>query len=145
MYSYYGPKTTTGTFGIALLSKFPIEGAHTFFMYSTAEQTAAIQAQITVNGKTYNVFVTHLGNDGPTVQLQDVLKRVDGLPNVVLMGDFNFNPSTAQYGLATTGAGGCMALALARGQGHSRTSGRRAASTRSSSHRGRRWWSRSTW
>jgi endonuclease/exonuclease/phosphatase family metal-dependent hydrolase len=101
MYSYYGPKTTTGTFGIALLSKFPIQGAHTFFMYSTGEQTAAIQAQITVDGKTYNLFVTHLGNDGPPVQLQDVLRRVDGLPNVILVGDFNFNASTPQYALAT--------------------------------------------
>src|SRR5699024_6204784 len=40
MYSYYGPSTTTGTFGIALLSKYPIEDPKTFFMYSTQEQTA---------------------------------------------------------------------------------------------------------
>lgn len=101
MYSYYGPTSTTGTFGIALLSKYPIQEPRTFFMYSAGEQTAAIQAQIQVGSTPYNVFVTHLGNDGPMVQLQDVLQRVDDLPNVILMGDFNFTPLTPQYDLAT--------------------------------------------
>ncbi len=103
MYSYYGPPTTVGTFGIALLSKYPIENPHTFYMYSAAEQTACIEAQITANGKTYNVFVTHLGNGGPMVQLDAVLTRVNSAPNVILMGDFNFDPLTAQYAQATDG------------------------------------------
>ena len=73
MYSYYGPSTTAGTFGIALLSKYPIVQAATFYLYSTGEQTACIQAVIAANGAFYNVFVTHLGNGGPMVQLIDVL------------------------------------------------------------------------
>ena len=100
MYSYYGPATTTGTFGVALLSKYPIENPRTFFMYSSGEQTACIQAGISVGGKTYNVFVTHLGNGGPMIQLENVLSRVDSMPNVLLMGDFNFGPHTAQYVMA---------------------------------------------
>ncbi|NHJ01840.1 MAG: hypothetical protein EAX86_06825 [Candidatus Heimdallarchaeota archaeon] len=44
MHSYYGPKSVTGTFGIALLSKNPIKTARTFFMYSIGEQTACIHA-----------------------------------------------------------------------------------------------------
>lgn len=99
MYSYYGPATATGTFGIALLSKYPIQNPHTFFMYSTGEQTAAIHAEITVDGKTYQVFVTHLGNSGPMLQLQDVLGRIQDQQNVILMGDFNFKPTTDQYAL----------------------------------------------
>ncbi len=101
LYSYYGPATTTGTFGIALLSKYPIENPRTFFMYSTGEQTACIEAEITVAGKNYNVFVTHLGNGGPLIQLQNVLSRVNSKPNVLLMGDFNFGPQTPQYTAAT--------------------------------------------
>jgi endonuclease/exonuclease/phosphatase family metal-dependent hydrolase len=101
MYSYYGPSTTTGTFGIALLSKYPIENPHTFFMYSEGEQTAAIQAEVLVNGERYNVFVTHLGNGGPMIQLENLLQRIDGLPNVIAMGDFNFRPDTGQYALIT--------------------------------------------
>jgi endonuclease/exonuclease/phosphatase family metal-dependent hydrolase len=104
MYSYYGPTTTTGTFGIALLSKYPIRNATTFFMASIGEQTATIHAEINKNGKTYHIFVTHLGNDGPMVQVEDVLAKVGSLDagqRVIAMGDFNLRPSTDQYALIT--------------------------------------------
>ncbi|MBN2118450.1 MAG: endonuclease/exonuclease/phosphatase family protein [Anaerolineales bacterium] len=101
MYSYYGPTTTTGTFGIALLSKYPIRNPATFFMYSTGEQTATIHAEISREGETYQVFVTHLGNGGPMFQVEDVLARIEGLENVITMGDFNFRPTTDQYALMT--------------------------------------------
>jgi endonuclease/exonuclease/phosphatase family metal-dependent hydrolase len=99
-FSYYGPKTTVGTFGLALLSRYPIEKPRTFFMYSTGEQTAAILAQITAGGKTYNVLVTHLGNGGPLVQQEEVLAEIDRLnpnANIILMGDFNFTPADPPY------------------------------------------------
>ncbi len=97
LHSYYGPKTVAGTFGIALLSKYPIDNPRTFYMYSKGEQTATIAAQITTGGKTFNVFVTHLGNGGPLVQQQAILQEVAGKENVILMGDFNFRPDTEQY------------------------------------------------
>jgi len=97
MYSYYGPKTVAGTFGIALLSRYPIENARTFYMASEGEQTATIAARVTVDGRTFNVFVTHLGNDGPLVQQEAILREVRGLANVIAMGDFNFRPDTEQY------------------------------------------------
>lgn len=99
MYSYYGPKTVAGTFGIALLSRYPIENPQTFYMYSVGEQTAAILAQIEVNGTRYNVVVTHLGNGGPIIQQEQVLAALDGKDNLIAMGDFNFRPDTEQYGL----------------------------------------------
>ena len=102
MYSYYGPTTTTGTFGIALLSNFPIKNPNTFFMLSLGEQTAAIQAEISIDGKTYQIFVTHLGNDGPVIQLKNLLTRVDSLKDVIAIGDFNFKPTTDQYDLITS-------------------------------------------
>jgi endonuclease/exonuclease/phosphatase family metal-dependent hydrolase len=97
-YSYYGPKTVAGTFGIALLSRYPIDNPRTIYLYSEGEQTAAIIAQI--NG--YNVVVTHLGNDGPIVQQQNLLQEIDGLPSVLVMGDFNFKADTDQYRLTRT-------------------------------------------
>ena len=105
MYAYYGPKTVTGTFGIALLSRYPLQNPRTFFMYSAGEQTAAIQAEITVNGKTYQILVTHLGNDGPIIQQQQVLARLTGLQNVIAMGDFNFDQTTEQYALTDANVG----------------------------------------
>lgn len=101
MHSYYGPNTVAGTFGIALLSRYPIENPRTFYMYSTGEQTAAIWAQITVGDNRYDVFVTHLGNGGPIVQQRAFLSEVSAGRNVVAMGDFNFRPDTEQYRLTT--------------------------------------------
>ncbi len=102
MYSYYGPKTITGTFGIALLSRYPIHHPRTYFLYSKDEQVAVIQAQIKVGNHTFNVFVTHLGNSGALVQQQEFLQLVRGKPDVIAMGDFNFVPDTEQYRLTTT-------------------------------------------
>ncbi len=101
LYSYYGPKTVPGTFGIALLSRYPIENARTFYMYSVGEQTATIAAQIRVGSEVLNVYVTHLGNDGPIVQQEAILSEVEARERVVLMGDFNFRPDSAQYRTTT--------------------------------------------
>jgi endonuclease/exonuclease/phosphatase family metal-dependent hydrolase len=101
MYAYYGPSTVTGTFGIALLSRYALENPRTFYMYSLGEQTASIEATITINEKQYHILVTHLGNDGPIIQQENILSRLDGQPNVIAMGDFNFEPTTEQYRLTT--------------------------------------------
>jgi endonuclease/exonuclease/phosphatase family metal-dependent hydrolase len=97
MYAYYGPSPVTGTFGIALLSRLPIQNPHTFFMASTGEQTAGIGAQITQAGRTFNVCVTHLGNDGALVQQEGVLREMQGQDNLVMMGDFNFDARSPSY------------------------------------------------
>jgi endonuclease/exonuclease/phosphatase family metal-dependent hydrolase len=108
LYSYYGPKVVNGTFGIALLSRYPIEEPRTYYMASEGEQTAVIVARITVDGTRYAVFVTHLGNGGPRIQLENVLTLVEEAmeadeEKVILMGDFNFRPGSEQYQLATGG------------------------------------------
>ena len=104
MYSYFGPKTVTGTFGIALLSKYPISNMKTYFMYSAGEQTATIEAQIVISSKTYNVFVTHFGEIeyDKEKQAEKIVELTSGKSNVVLLGDFNFEPWTVQYNITTT-------------------------------------------
>lgn len=99
MYAYYGPKTVNGTFGIALLSRYPLQSMRTFYMYSEGEQTATIEAILVLDGAPFNIFVTHLGNGGPIIQQEQVLQVVNGKAHVVLMGDFNFRPGTPQYAL----------------------------------------------
>ncbi len=109
MYSYYGPTPISGTFGVALLSRYPIARARTFFMPSRGEQTAAIDAGIVVSGKRVELLVTHLDNDGAMPQQRLVVARAvaalrDAAPAAVsvAMGDFNFDSSTAQYRLTTS-------------------------------------------
>jgi endonuclease/exonuclease/phosphatase family metal-dependent hydrolase len=102
LYSYAGPKTVTGTFGIALLSRYPIDDPRTFYLFSEGEQAAVIVAKVTVAGKTFNVLVTHLGNGGPLEQQNEVLSLAMGLSDVLLLGDFNFRPETEQYLITTS-------------------------------------------
>ncbi len=118
LYSYFGPKTVTGTFGIALLSRYPIINPRTFYMESEGEQTATIEAQITIASTTYNIFVTHLGNyvntsegDSQIVQQEQVLAQINGKNNVILMGDFNFIPDTEQYNITVDLLDDCWEIA----------------------------------
>ena len=105
MYSYYGPSPVTGTFGIALLSKFPIQNPRTIFLFShgegrlVKEQTAAILAEVEVGGETFTIGVTHLGNGGFIYQQRDILGELKGKENVVLTGDFNFRFDSDSYRL----------------------------------------------
>ncbi len=101
MFSYYGPKTSAGTFGIALLSRYPIREPETYYLYSEGEQVAAISAVVDVDGKPLHVFVTHLGNGGPMIQQKQFLQLMAGTSRIVALGDFNFRPDSPQYALTT--------------------------------------------
>ncbi len=95
MYSYYGPKTVTGTFGDALLSKYPIENATTHYLYSEGEQVAVVEAQVTAGDDTYNIYVNHFGNTcrfpDQEQQLAGLQQLLAGQENVIALGDFNFS------------------------------------------------------
>ncbi|MCE7743340.1 MAG: hypothetical protein GOP50_12890 [Candidatus Heimdallarchaeota archaeon] len=100
MYSYYGPKTVTNTYGCAILSKFPISNPFTFFASSDIEQVGSAQAQITIGTTVFNVAVHHPDGDTDQIRIDqnlEMLEYVNGLSNVIFMGDFNYNSSTVMY------------------------------------------------
>lgn len=97
MHSYYGPKSVTGTFGVALLSKYPIENPRTHFLYSEGEQVAVIEAEIQAGGSRFTLFINHLGNGGPPIQQQQFLTLIGGQEHVIALGDWNFRPYEPQY------------------------------------------------
>jgi len=106
LYSYFGPKGVTGTTGVALLSKYPIENPRTIYHYSEnvdQKQTATIEAEITIGSRTFTVYVTHTyGRTSAKVILQnDVLTESSGKTNVIFMGDFNFRPNSEPYNITT--------------------------------------------
>ncbi|MHA2201475.1 MAG: endonuclease/exonuclease/phosphatase family protein, partial [Candidatus Thorarchaeota archaeon] len=104
LYSYFGPKGVTGTTGVALLSKYPIENPRSIYHYSEdvdRKQTVTIEAEITVGAKTFTVYVTHTyGRTSTKMILQnDILDASSGKSDVIFMGDFNFRPNTEPYNL----------------------------------------------
>jgi Metal-dependent hydrolase len=100
MYSYYGPKTVTGTYGIALLSKFPIESAETTFMPSKYSQRAIIKSEIRVGTEIITVYNTHFGLALSDRALQAKLTAdlAANSSRALLAGDFNTpDPAETPY------------------------------------------------
>ncbi len=100
MYAYYGPKTVTNTYGCAILSKFPITNPFSFFASSDQEQIGSAQAQITVGTTIFNVAVHHPDGDSEQIRINqnlEMLELVNGLSNVIFMGDFNYYPYSQMY------------------------------------------------
>lgn len=103
MYSYAGPKTATGTFGYALLSRYPISNAQTFHLYSNpgeassndpekrsgGDQTAIIKGEVTVGTNRFKIFVIHNDSNPPIQQPEGLVSLTAGREQVIAVGDFN--------------------------------------------------------
>jgi endonuclease/exonuclease/phosphatase family metal-dependent hydrolase len=108
MYSYAGPKTGIGTYGYALLSKYPIVNPEVYHFFSgpgfpsssnpedssSGDQVAVIKAQVLVNGETYNFFSNHFDGNPPLEQAQALAKLTAGLDKVIAIGDYNCRPGS---------------------------------------------------
>jgi endonuclease/exonuclease/phosphatase family metal-dependent hydrolase len=124
MHSYVGPKTGTGTYGYALLSKYPIENPEVYHLFSgpgfpsssnpgatsSGDQVAVIKAQITAHGRTYNFFSNHFDGNPPIEQAQGLTELVAGLENVIAIGDYNCRPGTECVDQIETGLVNCADL-----------------------------------
>ena len=58
-YSYYGPTPVTGTFGTAILSKYPLQNTRSVFIYSDKDETGVAEAEIEVNGMRFTIYNVH--------------------------------------------------------------------------------------
>jgi endonuclease/exonuclease/phosphatase family metal-dependent hydrolase len=90
-YAYYGPTTVTGTFGTAILSKYPLQNPRTAFTFSDTDEIGTAEAEITVNGRTFTIYDVH--PDGSNAAMlafaRSLLERSRGKANVIALGDYN--------------------------------------------------------
>jgi endonuclease/exonuclease/phosphatase family metal-dependent hydrolase len=100
-YSYYGPKTVTGTYGTALLSKFPLENARTVFSYSDKDEIGTTVAEIEVDGRRFTLYDVHPdGSDtAKMVFAQTLLEQSKNQPYVIALGDYNLRDYEEAYKL----------------------------------------------
>ncbi|QEE15734.1 endonuclease/exonuclease/phosphatase family protein [Promethearchaeum syntrophicum] len=106
MYSYFGPKGVTGTTGVALLSKYPIQCAKTLYHYnedSDRKQTATIEAEIVIGSRTFTIYITHTygSMDAKSMLVNDILDRSVDKENVLFIGDMNFRQYSEPYNITT--------------------------------------------
>jgi endonuclease/exonuclease/phosphatase family metal-dependent hydrolase len=100
-YSYYGPTTVTGTYGTAILSKYPLLNTRTVFTYSDKDEIGTAEAEIEVNGRRITIYDVHPdGSDtAMLVFAKALLERSQDKPYVIALGDYNLRDYEAAYQL----------------------------------------------
>lgn len=100
-YSYYGPKPESGTYGTAILSKFPLENTRTAFMYSDKDETGVAEAEIQVAGLTFTIYDVHPDSSDSAMLAfaQTLVSRSQDKPYVIAMGDYNLRDYEQPYKL----------------------------------------------
>ena len=100
-YSYFGPKTVTGTYGTVLLSKYPFENTRTIFSYSDQDEIGTTVAEIVVGGRRFTIYNVHpAGSDtAKLVFAETLLADAQGKVNVIALGDYNLRDYEAAYQL----------------------------------------------
>lgn len=96
-----------GEYGNALLSKYPILEYEVIKIDDATkknepvfyESRSIIKSKIEVEGTIYNVLVSHFGlaKEEQTNATDKLLELVNGLDNVIFMGDLNMTPTSFNY------------------------------------------------
>lgn len=100
-YAYYGPTTVTGTFGTAILSKYPLQNPRSVFTFSDTDEIGTAEAEVEVNGRLFTIYDVH-PNGSDTAMLafaKSLLERSRDKENVIALGDYNLRDYEEPYQL----------------------------------------------
>ncbi len=100
-YSYYGPTTITGTYGTAILSRYPLQNTHTVFTFSDQDEIGTAVAEIEIGGQLFTIYNVHPdGSDtAMLVWAESLLERSKDKFNVIALGDYNLRDYEEAYQL----------------------------------------------
>jgi endonuclease/exonuclease/phosphatase family metal-dependent hydrolase len=98
-YSYYGPTTVTGTYGTAILSKYPFQNTRTVFSFSDQDEIGTAESEIEIGGKLFTIYNVHPdGSDTAMLTWADtLLSRSKDKANVIALGDYNLRDYEEAY------------------------------------------------
>jgi endonuclease/exonuclease/phosphatase family metal-dependent hydrolase len=100
-HSYFGPTPGSGTFGTAILSKYPLRNTRTTYIYSDKDETGVAEAEIEVGGRTFTIYDVHPDSSDAAMMAfaKALLERSQGKPNVIALGDYNLRDYEEAYQL----------------------------------------------
>jgi endonuclease/exonuclease/phosphatase family metal-dependent hydrolase len=100
-YSYYGPTPGTGTFGTAILSKYPLLNTRSVFIYSDKDETGVAEAEIEVNGMRFTIYDVHPDSSDPAMLAfaRTLVERAGDQPYAIALGDYNLRDYEEAYQL----------------------------------------------
>jgi endonuclease/exonuclease/phosphatase family metal-dependent hydrolase len=98
-HAYFGPKTVTGTYGTAILSKYPLENPRTVFTYSDQDEIGTAEVEISVRGKEFTIFNVHPdgSEEAKMVFAKTLVERADQKSDVIALGDYNLRAWEEPY------------------------------------------------
>lgn len=98
-YSYYGPKTVTGTYGTAILSRFPLENSRTVYTYSSQDEIGTALSEVSAFGQKILIINSHpAGNElAREEHINMVIEQAARYDHVMAMGDYNFRQDSPYY------------------------------------------------
>jgi endonuclease/exonuclease/phosphatase family metal-dependent hydrolase len=102
-YSYYGPKTIAGTYGTAILSKFPLQNCNSVFTYSSKDEIGTAFADVSIGSRKITIINSHPAGDQRSREehIKMILSRIEDKQNVIAMGDYNFQQDSPYYQMIT--------------------------------------------
>ena len=100
-YTYYGPTPITGTYGTAILSRYPLQNPQTIFTFSDQDEIGTAVAEIEIDGQLFTIYNVHPdGSDtAMLVWAESLLESAKGKFNVIALGDFNLRDYEEAYQL----------------------------------------------
>jgi endonuclease/exonuclease/phosphatase family metal-dependent hydrolase len=100
-YSYYGPTTVAGTYGTAILSKFPLLNTRAVYTFSDTDEIGVAEAEIEVDGKRFSIYDVHPdGSDTAKLAFaRALLQRSQDKQYVIALGDYNLRDYEEAYQL----------------------------------------------
>lgn len=103
-HSYFGPKTVTGTYGTAILSRYPLLNPRSVFSYSDQDEIGTAEAEISVGGKEITIFNVHPdgSDEAKMVFAETLLQRAGESGDVIAIGDYNLRGWEEPYLLIDT-------------------------------------------
>jgi endonuclease/exonuclease/phosphatase family metal-dependent hydrolase len=98
-HSYFGPKTVTGTYGTAILSRYPLEDSRSVFTYSDQDEIGTAEAEITIGIEKITIYNVHpAGSDeAKLVFARTLVDRAGFKSNVIAIGDYNLRGWEVPY------------------------------------------------
>jgi endonuclease/exonuclease/phosphatase family metal-dependent hydrolase len=98
-HAYFGPKTVTGTYGTAILSRYPLENPRSVFTFSDQDEIGTAEAEIFVGDKEITIFNVHPdgSDEAKMVFARTLVDRAGLKSDVIAIGDYNLRGWEVPY------------------------------------------------
>lgn len=99
MHLYFGPTTVAGTFGTAILARYPLMNARTIYTYSEVDEVGTAVAEVVIDGRRVALLNNHPagGESVHHAHVDAMLNEARKHENVIAAGDFNFRQDSPYY------------------------------------------------